>query len=170
MTTRKIIPIAVMILIIAVASSVFLLEKRKASASVCPACDREMHEGWTFTLTYKNGKKVNLCCAKCGLLEAAQHKSELISATATEFKTHKPIAPEKAVYVWDSSVDHCLMPEKRDWTDRRPMQLVWDRCIPSLIPFETREEAAQFQHENGGTVVDYAEAIRLAQPSSGSHH
>lgn len=170
MSLKKIIPVLLVIVIIALASSVFLLEKRKVTASICPACDREIHEGWAFTLTFKNGKKETLCCAKCGLLEAQRRKTEFRSAAAKDFYTGKAIESEKAVYVWNSSVDHCSIPEKRDWTNRQPMKLVWDRCIPSLIPFETRDEAVKFQLGNGGTIVDYAEAVQLAQSPSNTLH
>ena len=43
-------------------------------------------------------------------------------------------------------------------------QLTWDRCLPSLITFSTREAAASFQKESGGTIKTYAE-LRLEEYS-----
>lgn len=164
MSAKKVIPIAIMVVIIAAASSVFLLEMKKTAASFCRACNREIHKDWAFTVTFKDGKKETLCCAKCGILEEMEKKSQVASVQATDFATGKPIPAEKAIYVWGSNMDHCPVPEKRDWTDVQPMRLAWDRCIPSLIAFENRDLAAKFQSEHGGRLVDYSDSVRLVMP------
>ncbi len=163
MKPRKVVSIVILILLVIIASSLFFMEKRKVSASACSICGREIHSAWAFTVTLNNGKKETLCCAKCGLLAMMDQKSKITSGIARDFNTGKQLSPENASYVWASDVDHCPMPKKSDWTDKQPMQLAWDRCIPSLIPFGTREAAETFQKEHGGRVINYSEAVQLIQ-------
>jgi hypothetical protein len=169
MSARKIIPAVVMSLIIAVASTVFFLERREVAASACTACKRELHPGWVFTLAMKNGKQEKLCCAKCGILERVEKQSQVVSARATDYQTGRTLPAEKAVYVWNSDLEHCAIPQKSDWADHQPMHLAWDRCIPSLVAFETRAEAKEFQLVHGGTVMDYSESVDLVK-SGPPHH
>jgi len=164
MSMRKVISALVVILIVAAALSLFVMEKRKVSAAICPACGREIHSEWAFTLVLKNGKQEKLCCAKCGILERLQMQPQVASAIATDYATGKSVQAEKAVYVWNSDLEHCAVPQKREWTDQRPMQLAWDRCVPSLIAFESRDEATKFRTDHGGTIVDYNESVRLVTP------
>lgn len=161
MSAKAIIPIVVVLFLVAIASSVFFVEWRDAVASTCPACGRDIHARWKFHLTTEDGKQKTFCCAKCGILEKLKQKGQVATATATDYATEKPVPVEEAVYVWNSNVEHCVVPQKRDWTDQRPMRLAWDRCIPSLIAFRTKEEASQFQSEHGGTLVSYSESLAL---------
>jgi hypothetical protein len=164
MSPKKIAPIVIMVLVIAAAFSIFLFEKRRTEASLCPACNREIHSGWSFTLAFKDGKTERLCCAKCGILAQINQDTQVLSAMATDFPTGKPVQAEKALYVWNSDIEHCPVPSKRDSTNQQPMQLAWDRCIPSLIAFENRSEAEKLQAQHGGKVVNYADSIPLVQP------
>jgi hypothetical protein len=169
MSAKKIIPAVVMTLIIAVASTVFFLERREVSASSCTACKRELHPGWVFTLALKNGGQEKLCCAKCGILERLEKQSQVVSARATDYETGKTLPAEKAVYVYSSDLEHCAVPQKTDWTDHQHMHLAWDRCIPSLLAFETRAEAREFQGVHGGTVLDYNESVELVKAGPPHH-
>lgn len=166
MLSKKLIPVGIIIVIIAVASSVFLLEQRKVSSSLCPACNREIHSDWAYTITFKNGTRERLCCAKCGIFEQLNKQADAASATATDFATGKPIEATKALYVWNSNVEHCPIPQKQEWLNKQPMQLVWDRCIPSLIAFRSRQEAEKFQSEHGGNILDYQASVRIVKPPS----
>jgi hypothetical protein len=38
-------------------------------------------------------------------------------------------------------------------------RLVWDRCLPSLLAFETREQAEFFRRQNGGEIKTYPQVI-----------
>ena len=41
----------------------------------------------------------------------------------------------------------------------RQYEVAWDRCLPSLIAFSSREAARKFQKENGGDIKTYAELL-----------
>jgi NosL len=42
--------------------------------------------------------------------------------------------------------------------DKRPADLYYDRCAPSLIAFAQRSEARDFAREHGGEVLAFKEA------------
>jgi hypothetical protein len=163
MSLKRVISVLVLVLIVVAALSLYVMEKRRLSAAICRACGREIHSEWAFMLGLKNGKQERLCCAKCGILEQLQMQPQVASAIATDYATGRSVQAEKAVYLWNSDLEHCAMPQKREWADPRPMDLTFDRCFPSLVAFESRDEAARFKADHGGTLVDYSESIRLAK-------
>jgi len=38
-------------------------------------------------------------------------------------------------------------------------EVAWDRCLPSLIAFSSRQAALKFQEENGGNIKTYEELL-----------
>jgi len=36
----------------------------------------------------------------------------------------------------------------------------WDRCLPSVIAFATREDAQAFQEQSGGSLLTFAELVQ----------
>jgi nitrous oxide reductase accessory protein NosL len=163
MKAKTIIPAVILIILAVIGSSVFFLEKREMNASACAICGRQIHPAWAFTITFNTGKKQDFCCAKCGITTMLEQMPKVRSATATDFATGRKLSAKNAFYVWGSDAEHCAVPQKSDWTNAQPMQLTWDRCIPSLVAFETRHDAEQFQSEHGGRVVTYPESLTLIQ-------
>ena len=163
MKARAVIPAVILIMLVVIGSSVFFLEKREMNASVCSICGREIHPAWAFTITFNDGRKQRFCCAKCGIVTMLNQRPTVRSGTATDFWTGKILPAENAFYLWGSDAEHCAVPQKSDWTDSQPMQLTWDRCIPSLVAFKTRHGAEQFQSQHGGRVVSYPESLTLIQ-------
>jgi ribosomal protein L24E len=163
MKAKTIIPALILIILAVIGSSVFFLEKREMNASVCSICGREIHPAWAFTITFNDGRKQTFCCAKCGIVTMLNQRPKVRSGTATDFPTGRKLSAQNAFYVWGSDAEHCATPQKSDWTNSQPMQLTWDRCIPSLVAFDTRHDAEQFQGQHGGTVVIYSESLTLIQ-------
>jgi hypothetical protein len=81
------------------------------------------------------------------------------AAWATDYATGEKIGSEHAFYVEGSDLMTCCSatPLKREL--ERTYELVWDRCLPSLIAFKTQAEAQQFRQQHGGRLLDYVEAV-----------
>ena len=169
MTKRNIISVLVMSLLIVIGASVFFLEKKDVGASLCPECGREIHADWAFTITPPKGKKQTLCCPHCGILTMLAQAVPPDRATATDFATGKPVRADQAVYVWNSDVNHCDRPQKMSQFNQQPMQLVFDRCFPSVIAFSRTEDAATFVKEHHGEIRSFTEVVQLLKQSTGQH-
>lgn len=126
---------------------------------VCDVCRRPLREQTSFRIELKDGATEQVCCPRCGL-RFMSGRDDVLAAEAADYETGERLAARKAFYVEGSSVHLCCgdLTEK----DRSGAQydLVWDRCLPSLIAFETREEAEAFSRLNGGVVKAYGELLQ----------
>jgi hypothetical protein len=67
----------------------------------------------------------------------------------------------QAFYVEDSSVNMCYLdtPVHRH-IEGTESTLAWDRCMPGLLAFESREAAEDFRSEKGGLIKTYNQLIK----------
>jgi nitrous oxide reductase accessory protein NosL len=77
---------------------------------------------------------------------------------ATDFATGNWVEATHAVYVSDSDVHPCATLEARRDPQGCCMAKTYDRCLPSLVAFATKDQAAVFQKDHGGQLVGF-EAI-----------
>jgi nitrous oxide reductase accessory protein NosL len=79
----------------------------------------------------------------------------------SDFFHRRRLDAPKAFYVEGSSVHLCCgeMAPRRD-AEGGQYVVAWDRCLPSLVAFETREDAETFRRQNGGTLKTYAELLK----------
>jgi hypothetical protein len=75
----------------------------------------------------------------------------------TAFSTGAKLSPEDAFVVRGSDVNMCVHTRELMDADKRPADLHYDRCSPSLIAFAKRSEAMQFVREHGGKVLPFSE-------------
>jgi len=75
----------------------------------------------------------------------------------TSFTTGKAISPDSAYVVQGSNVNMCATKHEVMDADKRPADLRYDRCAPSLIAFAQRDEAAEFAREHGGEVKPFTQ-------------
>ena len=132
------------------------------SEPVCEACQRAIHGETHYRVHLTDGSVEHVCCPRCGL-RFQRDRDDVAFVEASDFYTRKPIDGKTALYVEDSTVVMCRHDE-RVLEDRSGVQyqLTWDRCLPSLIAFETRAGAVRFQNESGGIIKTYDEL--LAEP------
>lgn len=169
MTKRNIISVLVMSLLIVIGASVFFIERKDVNASLCPECGREIYPDWVFTITAPDGRNQKLCCPHCGILTMLAQRTPPERAMATDFATGKPVRADQAVYVWNSDVNHCDRPQKMSQFNQQPMQLVFDRCFPSVIAFSRMEDAAAFVKDHHGEVRSFNEVVQLLKHSADHH-
>ena len=75
---------------------------------------------------------------------------------AQDYATGRWIDATRAVYVSGSAVAHCAAIETRRDAYGCCAFKAFDRCLPSLVAFESRDAAVAFQKQQGGELTDFA--------------
>jgi hypothetical protein len=70
------------------------------------------------------------------------------------------IDASQALFVENSSVNLCHQSMVQEDRSGSQYQLTWDRCLPSLIAFRTREGAEVFRRDYGGLIKTYGELLK----------
>lgn len=140
-------------------ASVFVYPRLQPEAT-CAACYRAIHGETHVRAHLEDGSTADVCCPRCAL-RYQKERGDVASVEVTDFATMKTLDAKDALFVEDSTVVLCRHDE-RVQEDRSGVQyaLTWDRCLPSLIAFSTREAAVAFQRESGGVVKTYAELLQ----------
>ena len=124
----------------------------------CYACKRPVH-AHSKTVAVANGHARIFCCPACALTQHEQAGKPVQITQLTSFLNGKGLSPENAYLVKGSNVNLCERTQELIQEDKRPADLRYDRCAPSLIAFAQRSEAIEFAHEHGGEVVPFKEAV-----------
>jgi hypothetical protein len=123
----------------------------------CYACKRPIH-AHTKTQAVANGHARLFCCPACALSLHEQAGKAVQVTRLTSFLNGKALAPENAYVVRGSNVNMCERTHELMQEDKRPADLRYDRCSPSLIAFAQRGEALEFARDHGGEVLPFKEA------------
>ena len=111
-----------------------------ATLRLCPLCRTPILDRLRFSFTSLSGENLEACCGHCALTLASQ-PGELSSLLATDFLYGRVISAAQAHYVMNSRVAVC--------------------CMPSVLPFLTADDAADFALAFGGEVKQLAK-VRAA--------
>jgi DeoR family transcriptional regulator, copper-sensing transcriptional repressor len=132
---KNVVFIFTLLLVLVIAGTVAAQDK-------CPLCGMTIsgNENTSFVVTMKTGESVTYCCAHCGLWVLATEKDKVQSAKTRDFISGEWIGAEKAVYLYKSKA----VPA----------------CSPSWIAFGSKKEAEMFKKGFGGTIYDYAAALK----------
>jgi hypothetical protein len=89
------------------------------------------------------------------------HPGEARKELATDFKSGRLIPAQSAYYDLGGDVQYCT---RRDPAIQRvPGQgvemRVYDRCLPVLVAFASKDEAEAYRHQHGGRVVTFNQAL-----------
>ncbi len=127
------------------------------SAAICQVCGRPIHGQVFYRVSLRDGSARDVCCPRCGLRFQVGRK-DVVGVQVTDFNSGKLIDATQALFVESSRVMLCCSDTKVQ-RDRSGAQyaLNWDRCMPSLVAFETLEEAELFSRQKGGVVKDYSQ-------------
>jgi hypothetical protein len=123
----------------------------------CPVCQREECTGFTYRITLAGSKKIETCCPRCGLAYLRDHHASPKSIEATDFASDRWIDGTRAIYVSGSDLSHCPARESRRDTFGCCAVKGYDRCLPSLLAFQSREAADSFRIRHGGELMTFAE-------------
>ncbi len=121
-------------------------------ADHCWVCLREIHPQVRAALTLDDGGTVLACCPRCALHYREESGNNVREIRVTDYATGRTLIFGRAFFVEGSDETPCVHhPPVVDET-RAPMQVCYDRCIPSLIAFGSAPEARAFIAEHGGTL------------------
>jgi hypothetical protein len=139
-------------------------EHRREAADTCPFCDRMVHSITAFRLTVDQ-HEVAACCPRCGMHAMLNHEHGTTgNAWATDVDTGEKISADSATYVEGGDVRYCVHddePAPREPNGASVRE--FDRCLPTLVAFKTAREAGDYQHQHGGRVLTYAQALASVQ-------
>jgi hypothetical protein len=144
------------------AFGVFLYRTLGSSPS-CDVCYRPMHEEMYYRIHLASEKSMDLCCPRCGL-RFQEGRRDVVRAEATDFYTKVLVDAAKAFYIENSLVHLCSHSPVQEDRSGTQYDGAWDRCLPSLIAFESRAAAKAFQAQNGGVIKIYEELLREGSP------
>jgi len=129
---------------------------------VCDLCGRPLHQETLYKIHLRDGEVRQACCPRCGL-HFQQGRDDIMLVEVADFRTSKLLDATQALYVEDSSVNMCYLDELllRDAEGMRPT-LAWDRCLPGLLAFQSRDDAEEFRREKGGVIKTYDQLLEEA--------
>jgi hypothetical protein len=104
-----------------------------------------------------NGKAKVFCCPACALSEHEQEGRPIRITELTAFLTGEKLSPAEAFIVKGSDVNMCAHTHEVMDDEKRPADLRYDRCSPSMLAFKQRSEAVSFVREHGGQVLPFTE-------------
>lgn len=104
------------------------------------------------------GKRGVYCCPSCALAEHRQSGKPVQVVELADYMGGPVLVPSKAFLVRDSDVNMCKRHmEAAVDSDKRPMQVHFDRCSPSILAFRDLQTARNFAAQHGGRVLPFAE-------------
>ena len=126
---------------------------------VCDLCGRPLHQETLYRIHLRDGEVRQACCPRCGL-HFQQGRDDVVALEVADFWTSELFDATQAFYVEDSLVNMCYLdtPVQRD-IEGTESTLMWDRCVPGLLAFESREDAEAFRREKGGTIKTYNQLL-----------
>ena len=145
---------------IGLASYVAYRYETRPNPNFCNICNRPIHPGMSF-LVQTDGHTERACCPRCGMHYALNHPGKDQRLWATDMNSGKMIPAETAYYDEGGNINYCAT--HGEAVQRQPQGVSvrdYDRCLPTLVAFQTRAEAETYQREHGGRVLNYAEALQ----------
>ena len=117
----------------------------------CSLCGREVHEDMAANLTFKDGESATACCLECAMRYEAQTGKRAKDISVTDFYSAKVIDSKNAFFVTGSNLSPCCKKDIMRAPEGQALYLKYDRCLPSIIAFEKKEDAMKYMTEHGGT-------------------
>jgi len=122
---------------------------------VCDLCGRPLHQETQYRIHLSDGEVRQACCSRCGL-HFQQGRDDVVRLEVADFRTSELLDATQAFYVEDSSVKLCYLDDPvHRHIEGVESRLVWDRCLPGLLAFQSREDAEEFRSEKGGFIKTY---------------
>jgi hypothetical protein len=120
--------------------------------ATCDVCGRDECRALAFRVDYEGGGTQWTCCPRCASHAVAASGRKVERLTARDFASGRDTDATAAVYVEGSDVEHCRSPREERTESGCCRLLTYDRCLPSLIAFESASSAEAFSRQHGGTL------------------
>lgn len=76
-----------------------------------------------------------------------------------DYATKQVFTASDAYFVEDSEVHACAHSRVHEDRSGTQYQVAWDRCLPSLVAFDSRDTAEDFRKARGGEIKTYDELV-----------
>lgn len=128
-------------------------------AGYCPICHRHEHKESMVKLRAEGERPSEACCLSCALTYGRQTSKAITILSVTDHDSGKPLEPDNASFVVGSDVSPCTHPhtEMQVGAERESYAVRWDRCLPSILAFASRESAGEFRTQHGGRLRNLQE-------------
>ena len=143
--------LAVVVVLAVLGGAWYLVSRRQPKA--CPFSGREIHPETRAVVTV-GGKKYEVCCVRCAMIETQQTGKPLEVLKIADFETSKLIDPKSAWFVESSNVNLCMrMAPAVESRGRESVYVrTFDRCSPSVLAFSSEQHAHAFIAQHGGVL------------------
>jgi hypothetical protein len=121
-------------------------------AEHCWVCQREIHPSVRAVVTLADGKRITACCPRCALHYREEPGNSVRSITVSDYGGGRPLPLQKAFLVEGSDVTPCVHHGPMTDASGQPMEVCFDRCMPSLIAFRDAGQARSFMADHGGQI------------------
>lgn len=136
----------------------YRLESPRAPA-LCQVCDRPIMRQTAFRMETKKGT-IEACCPACAIHYMIDHAGTVNDTQATDFTSGRMIPAKSAYYDEGGDVQYCTL--HRPAMERSPQgvsERVYDRCLPVLVAFASRDAAEAYRQQHGGRILTYDETL-----------
>lgn len=118
----------------------------------CWVCQRDVHASVRTTLVLESGRQVVACCPRCALHFQEEPGNAVREIRVTDHAGGGDLPMTRAFLIEGSDETPCMLHHPVADESRTPMQVCYDRCMPSLIAFKDEGAARAFAADHGGTV------------------
>jgi hypothetical protein len=127
---------------------------------VCQICGRDVPKQTEFHVDTADGT-LTACCPRCAMHYMLDHPSQIRGARATDYATGHVIEAKSAYYDEGGDLQYCTLhkPTVERGPDDGVRMRVYDRCLPVLVAFASRDEAEAYSRQYGGRVLTYEQAL-----------
>lgn len=129
-----------------------------APTSQCDVCYRPLHAETYYRIHSADGTVLDVCCPRCGLRYQAG-RDDVVRTEVTDFDSKALLDAADAFYVEGSPVHFCSHAHIEEDRSGTQFEVSYDRCLPSLIAFESRTAAVGFVRQNGGVIKTMDELL-----------
>lgn len=151
---------AIALVAIALVSVLAYRHEVRSEEEFCKLCSRPLHAAVTYELELKDGTHERTCCPRCAMHYQAARPETVSQTWATDLASGKRIPADTATYAEGGDVEYCTAGEPP--VRREPQGVAvrdFDRCLPTLAAFATRDEAEAYRAQHGGRVLNYSQAL-----------
>ena len=133
-------------------------------AGYCPCCHRHAHKESSVTFRAEGERVTEVCCLSCALNYGRQAHKAVTIVSVTDHESRKSLDPSAATFVVGADVSPCTHIETtmQVGPEREAYPVRWDRCLPSILAFASRESAEAFRSEHGGRLRSLQELLQKA--------
>lgn len=135
----------------------------------CPICQRHEHRESVVKIEVEGEGEIEACCLSCALNYGRQTSKSVTVVSVTNHETGKVLDPDRATFLVGSDFSPCTHTTEQLRREDEALPVHWDRCLPSVLAFASRESADAFRFQHGGTLRSFEELKRQARDEQSLH-